>query len=242
MSWIQDAILSLSRGLYPKGRAFKMPSGGALEQLHKALGVSEAQALNDADSILYSIIPDNAIFDEDDATIWEQKLGLVHSAGTTLAVRISAILQKMAYPGTTAPRCAASYIEEQLQAAGFNVYLKENRWPAFGTYHTVTPGMILALPYGLAQYGTPQYGDTQYGTGVDSGGVTIIANHIEEAADSGFVIGSNYRATFFIGAAGLSESLADFASVPIARKDEFRQLILTLKPQQSVGFLFVNYV
>jgi hypothetical protein len=66
----------------------------------------------------------------------------------------------------------------------------------------------------------------------------LIANRIDESLDVTFDIGSNLRATFFVG----GETLGTFADVDIQRKEEFRQLILKLKPVQSIGFLLINYI
>jgi len=36
-------------------------------------------------------------------------------------------------------------------------------------------------------------------------------------------------------------TVGSFANVPLARKNEFRQLILKSKPLHAVGYLFINY-
>jgi len=46
------------------------------------------------------------------------------------------------------------------------------------------------------------------------------------------------RFTFFVGGSGYPNR----ASVPLSRKDEFRHLILKLKPAHSVAFLYIDYV
>lgn len=216
-------------------------TGGIFYRLHRALSVSFKKAWDDLHSIQDAQLPDNPNFTIADARDWYRRLGIYDSGTVSLADMKLAIAQRMSWPVTPLDKQHYQYIEDQLQAAGFNVYVKENRWPAFGTYHTVTPGMILAGPWGLAHYGAVKYGQTNYGTPASAGGVTIIANYIEEAKDAGFVVAPNYRSTFFVGAAGLTESLADFATVPIGRKDEFRQLLIKLKALHAVGFLFVNY-
>lgn len=216
-------------------------SGGILYRLHRALSISFKKAWDDLHQVQNVQLPDNPNFTIADAQDWYRRLGIYDSGLVSLADMKLAIAQRMSWPVTPLDKQHYLYIQEQLRAAGFDVYVKENRWPAFGTYHTVTPGMILAGPWGLAQYGTVEYGDTQYGTLAGAGGVTIIANYIEEAKDAGFVVYPNYRSTFFVGAAGLTESLADFATVPIGRKEEFRQLLIKLKALHAVGLLFVNY-
>jgi uncharacterized protein YmfQ (DUF2313 family) len=100
MSSIKDKIITLTKQLYPTGRAFKMPVNGYFEKLHKALAVSEAQAYEDAISIKYSLLPDNNNFTADDATDWERRLGLPYSPSSTLSDRKAAILRKLQQPGT----------------------------------------------------------------------------------------------------------------------------------------------
>lgn len=225
-----EQIIQLSRDLYPLGRAFKMPIGGELEQLHAALAESEAQAFDDACSILDSTIADNANFSADDAAAWENRLGLI--TGSVLADRILAINQKLNYPGTDAPRQHYSFIEDELQAAGFNVKVYENNFSGL----TQTPEQILGTSAGASYHATT----VQHATAQQHGGQysNKVANYIEEAKDATFVIGSNYRSTFYISGTPIDT----FADVLASRKDEFRQLILKLKPAQTVAFLFVNYV
>jgi len=241
MAWIDDTLLELKKQLYPSGRAFKMPPNGTFEKLTKALAVSEARAYNDAISILDSMIPDNANFTTDDATQWERRLAIISNPATPLSARKAAILQKMAYPGTDAPRCAASYITAQLQAAGFNVKIYENRFfiGSPGMWVTQTPSEILGVDVGDAAYNLFGYGELGYGDTFALSGVTKIANYIEEAKDELFVVYPNYRSTFFIAD---PSSITTFATVAATRHDEFRQLILQLKPVQAVGFLFINYL
>ncbi len=229
-------ILALYRQAYPKGRAFRMPVGGDLEKLHNGLIVSEAQAYSDAIAILDSILPDNSNFTEDDATDWERRLGMIYSPLVSLADRKLAILRKMNHPGTIKARQHYLYLEGQLQAAGFDVYVYENRFALYPTgYETRNP---LVVSGGLGSYNNQfndfQFGDTQFGTVYNN----IIANYIEEEKDFGFDVGDNLRSTFFIG----GSPIGTFANVDLNRKDEFRQLISKIKPAQTVGYLFINYV
>ena len=65
----------------------------------------------------------------------------------------------------------------------------------------------------------------------------LIANSLDPVADSGFDIGTNFRSTFFIG----GEVPGTFADVETQRQTEFRQLVLKIKPVQTVAYLFINY-
>lgn len=238
MPSLGDKIFSLTKQLYPTGRAWKIPVGGYLEKLHFGLKVSEEQAYLDAIAIKYSILPDNNNFTVDDATDWERRLGLITNQLTPLADRKLAISRKLNQPGLAPAKGNWRYLQKQLQAAGFDVYVYENIFPFY-----YPDGNITKTPFEVSgdssffidnQYGDWQYGDIQYG----GKWTKFVANHIDETRDWSFVIGNNLRSTFFIGAS----PIGTFANVDINRKDEFRQLILTIKPVQTVGFLFINYV
>lgn len=231
-----DNILNLTQQLLPDGRAFRLPENGMLKEVYFALSLSENRAYNDALSVLDAILPDNADFTEDDATDWERRLGLITADGVTLEDRKKAIARKMNHPGTIAARQHYLYIQGQLQAAGFNVYVFENRFP-YGGGEYVTRSIfdiIGTTGIDIFQHGDAQHGDAQHGGTY----ANIIANHIDEVRDRQFWITDNLRNTFFIG----GTPLGSFANIPIERKAEFRQLILKLKPAHMIGYLLVNYV
>jgi len=231
MPSVIDLINKLSRQLFPNGRAFKFPFAGVIDKLNAAFAKSEARAYGDALSILDSVIADNPNFDEVDATQWERRLGIINGSASPLPVRILAINQKLNYPNTDAPRQHYTFIQQQLRDAGFDVYIYENN---FGGV-TKTPSQILGTTSGEALHSTTVYhGTIQHGAGYNN----KIVNYIDESLDATFVVGSNYRSTFYIS----SNVIDVFASIPTVRKNEFRQLILQLKPAQTCGFLFVNYV
>ena len=84
------------------------------------------------------------------------------------------------------------------------------------------------------QHGDGQHGDDQHGGGFSQ----FIANSLDQEQDANFSEGSNLRSTFFIG--GATPGL--FANVDSEREKEFRQLVLRVKPVQTVAYLFINYV
>ena len=255
MSVIDD-ILKLTDQLYPSGRAFKLFKNSDLKKLHQALGLSEERAYNDALSVLDSILPDNDNFSSDDASDWERRLGMITNESVSLDSRKSAILRKMNHPGTIPARQHYLYLQGQLRSAGFDVYVHENRFFEGGIWVTKTPEELtivdLATQMGDAQMGDFQMGGTviSLGTSVQMGDAQMgdfqmggsfnnkIVNYIDETIDETFNVGDNLRSTFFIGGTPVGQ----FSSVPLSRKDEFRQLILKIKPAQTVGYLLVNYV
>lgn len=232
-----DKIITLTKQLYPTGRAFRMAVDSYKLRLHRALAVSEAKAFTDGLSTLNTAIPDNDEFTEEDAEAWEHRLGLITNNAVPLATRKAAIIRKMNHPGTVPARQHYTYLESQLQAAGFDVYVHENRFPiGGGDYETKTPEEVTggSAPLQMQHGNPPQHGDGQHGTGIWN----IIANNLDEDLDSSFNIGSNLKSTFFIGGA----YLGDYADVDESRKLEFRQLVLRIKPVQTIGYLFINYV
>lgn len=258
----QEKLLRLTKQLVPTGRAWKMPEGGYHEALHIGLGISQAQAYDDALTILKSMLPDNDEFTEDDATDWERRLGITSSSLTYLEDRKDAILRKLAFPGINPAKGHYGYIESQLQDAGFNVYVYENLFPVYypDGYESVSPLYILPdvitgrmgmnnmgqINMGnkvsyykdqliLAQFGRFQMGDINMKQYVWA---NKVANFIEEEKDYKFNTTTNYAATFFIG----GSTLGSYANVPAVRKNEFRQLILKLKQAQCCAFLYINYI
>jgi hypothetical protein len=225
-------ILNLSNQLYPTGRAFKNVVGGWRETLHRALAYSENEAYSAALSTFDSAIPDNSNFTADDAADWEKRLGIV-TGNTDLETRKMAIRQKLNYPGLTKARGNYRFVEKQLRDAGFDVYVYENRFPdGMGGYVTQDPVTIAGIG-SLSRHGEINHGEANHGPYFSN----IVANFLDEDKDNNFNFGTNLRSTFFI----CGPNIGDYASVPLVRKEEFRHLILRLKPAQTVAFLFINY-
>lgn len=233
-----DDIIKIKRQLYPTGRAFRMPIDSYLYKLHIGLGLSEAQAYEDSVSIFNSLLPDNPDFTSDDATQWEVRLGLITNLTTPLADRMAAIRRKMAAPGIQPAHAHYLYLERQLQAAGFNVNVYENRFATYPTgYISMAPIDIWPAPANYTaqtQYGQFKYGQRKYGLYYTN----MVANSIYQSQDNNFDIGNTFASTFFIG----GPTLGTYGTVLASREIEFRQLILSIKQPQNIGFLFINYI
>jgi len=233
MTLIQS-LIKLTKQLYPTGRAFKIADASWRRRAHEALAQSEEQAYEDALSTFDSMLADNDNFTAEDATSWERRLGLITNELVPLADRKAAILRKYNHPGTIPARSNYRYIEAQLQAAGFNVYVTENRFPdGFGGYTTKTPQEFSGETFPQIQLGDAQLGDFQLGDII----LDLCVNNLDETIDAQFNIGESFVCTFFI-----SDPYGQFADVPVIRKNEFRQLILKAKQTQSVAILLVNYI
>lgn len=253
MSSVGDKLLALTRQLFPTGRAFRVGYGSTKEKVLTALTKSEARYHADALKILNSILPDNDGFTVDDATLWEHRLGMITNPLVSLSDRKTAIIRKMQHPGNILARQSAGYLEDQLQLAGFNVFVYENipvqtienliidnlgpdqlgdfqlGDQQLGDVYSVNSDLFDAVQLGDSQLGDFQLGQYEYNN--------KIANSITRASDVFFNFGT-YRRTFFIGGA----TLGQFADVDSEREAEFRQLILKCKPTQTVGFLLIQYV
>lgn len=225
-----DKLVRLSKILFPTGRAFKMFSDSEFEKLTKALVKSEERFYNDAKFLLWAVLPDNANFTADDCTDWERRLGLPYSPLSTVVDRKAAITRKLNAPGINPAKGHYLNLERQLQLAGFNVNVYENI-PVTDPVSAGWSSLTAPLQYG---------NNSQYGIGLQYGVyyTNMIVNSIDEAKDAMFNLGGSFACTFFIGGA----TVGSIANVPLVRKNEFRELILKLKPVQNVGLLYINYI
>lgn len=220
-------LLKVTKRLYPTGRAFRVPSGSKLEQLHKALSLSEQRAIDSATiEVFNSLIADNDQFTEDDAAIWEARLSIISNQLTDLDSRKAAIRRKYFAPSGENPALQHYLrLQQSLQDAGFDLFVHEN-------FAGQSPGDITPVSSVQHSPSSVQHGNINHGGST----LEIIANSILPSGDAGFLVG-DLRSTFFIGA----DTLGDFANVPLSRQSELRQLILTLKPVQAIGYMLVNY-
>jgi hypothetical protein len=225
---LTDIFVGVVQELYPTGRAFYLQNNGNLNLLHQAINRSFIRVVEDARLTIEGVFPTSDEFGLLDAELWEFRLGLAINPALTLQERKEAILRKMAYPRNQKARQSKSFIETQLQLAGFNVFVHENTQP----YRT--PGDIVLLDLGITQHG----GSTQHGSGTTHGSINfeVIANY--PVIDESYSIGGNLWATFFIG----GEILGEVANIPQSRRLEFKELVLKLKPAHTVAFTFINFI
>lgn len=227
-------LTKLIKQLLPKGRAFRFPAGGNASQTFDAISDVCNTALTDVLGILDTILPDNPNFTSVDATIWEQRLGLTQYSND-LEQRKKAIMRKLTYPGECLGRLSKSYFEAQLRAAGFDVYVYQNKFSdGQGGWVTINPGSGSGsyTQHGPATHGIDLHGSNGFPY------ESRITNHVNKIYEptTGYS-DVELRATFFIG----GSTFPNFAQVPAEREAELRQLILTLKAQHTVGFLIIQY-
>ena len=224
-----DDIFKLLQGLFPTGRAWRLICDR--EKVYKVYAEFLAEAINRKRSVLDQL-PDNPNFTEDDADTWERRLA-IFTQNTDLESRKQAIARKYGSPGSSLYRQSAPFLEGQLQLSDFNVFVHENRFDdGFGNFSPMAPEDV-AISATESNHGTFNHGERNHG----SVSFDIIANGITPEDDANFEI-VNLAQTFFIG----GQTVGNFTTLPISRREEFRQLVLTIKPAQSIAFLFINFV
>ena len=221
-----DKLLKLTKQLYPNGRAWWMRKSGIFEKIHEALTYSESLVIEKIRSISDSILADNENFTTEDASNWERALALFNNSSLSLYLRKQSILRKYKHPGDILYRQSSLYLQGQLQAAGFMVWVHENR---FGD-----PPSIYQLSSAL--YDTFLYGSLNYGA-FSNVSFDIIFNSIYD--ETGQIGDYNHqRAAFFIG----GETFLDRVSLNKVREKEFRELVLKLKPAHTAAILFIDFI
>lgn len=206
-------ILKLTKQLFPTGRAFRVPKNGVLEKLLLGLAESEARLDQFALNTLNRIIPDNNSFTEEDATQWERRLALRVNTVTSLESRKKLILRKYQFPGNIRARQNYRYMEDQLQLAGFEVTVTEN----------LSGGSVGAYSEFVHDFEAEHGFDTEMG----SSSLDIIANSIKKGEV--FTL-NDARGCFYIS-----------GNVQPDLIESFRQLVLALKPANTVAVLNLTY-
>lgn len=232
---LADIFSNLASQLYPTGRAFYMQKGGVMDNTHLAFNRSFIRVISDARLTIDSTFPDNENFSADDCTLWEYRFGMVTDTTLSVQQRRAAIYRRMSRGRNVPARQHQSYIEAQLQLAGFDVYVYENGFIEGGVRVYKKPEEIIAGSAGEVQHG----GLSQHGIGMQHGGGTsqVIANSYKPN-EVFSVSDSKLWASFFIA----GSTLGSIAEIPAKREEEFRELVLKLKPAHLIAFTFINYI
>ncbi len=209
-----DHIIKLTKQLLPTGRAWRLPDNGVFRKLMYALGKSEQRAIQFAYDTLNRILADNENFTADDATEWERRLSIIAGVGyVPLETRKANIIRKYQFPGGFLNRQNYRYIEAQLQLAGYSVTLTENY---------VDFGSVSATRHDTA---------TKHGTSTKHGNVVANDDIIANSVYRGEVFNiDTFKGCFYID-----------GSIPVNAVNSFRQLVLTLKPANTVAILRLTY-
>lgn len=218
-----DDIVKLKKQLLPTGRAFNIPVGGDFEKLLLGLADQESDSFNDALSILDMIIPDNANFSVADAVRWEKVLSISASGNDSLANRMAAIYRKMQFPSGAKGRQHKNYLEGQLRAANFDVKVYE-----YGDIKDYFTNKVHSLD-------TKHSFSTIHGSGYEIPFYNeIVANYLNKEMEIPVTPTlDNLRNIFWIA----GDTFDEFPNIPPFRIEEFRHIILTIKPLHTVAFL-----
>lgn len=220
-----DDIVKSKKQLLPTGRAFYAKNGGNFDKLLRGLAAEEAEAVNKSIGLLNSIIPDNEYFTEEDCAAWENTLSISASLLDSIENRKAAIYRKMQFPSNTKGRQHKNYLEGQLRAANFDVRIYEysdikNNFSS--TVHSQDVDHSFTTVHG--GWEIPSY------TG-------IIANFLDETLETPVPPTiENLKNIFWIAGA----SFGQYANIPPYRIEEFRNIVLTIKPLHTVAFLRVT--
>ncbi len=235
---LADKFISLTKQLFPTGLAFHIFPKSWKEAYYKAINIQQQSAYVAVSNINRKLLPDNSEFDETEADKWERALAITPSQGATIQERRDEIARKLAHPGPYLNRQSKEYLQAQLDAAGFNCKVYENRFDdGVGGHETKSPfevfGVDETLPTSQDQLGDSQLGGSQLGAKWKY----LIVNSVENEKDQNFDIGLVLGQTFFIS----GDPITTPATINSNREKEFRRLVLKVKPAQTVAFLNINY-
>lgn len=189
------------------------------------LAGERVKAINSGIGILNQIIPDNEYYSADDATRAENLLGIYSEDSNTLENRKLSIYRKMQFPNNTKGRQHKSYLQHQLNQAGFNCKIYE--WDDVKNY-------VISTEHST---GTEHSSDTEHVSLLFPSYDQIIANFINPNQEDEIMLTlSNVVNTFWISSADFNTPM----NLPANRVTEFRNLILHIKPLYTIGLIKVT--
>lgn len=238
----------------PTGRAWK---GENITAVCKAVGAESRRQqleINDTASI------ENMLFG-DNLENWEECLGLISEG--LVSERELAVTRKLSDIGGL----KASDVERELQAAGFNLYVYENRFDPgtidytkyysyfgdaeFGSdefsevlrYYSINPYVFKNNIPSISGFGESFFGESYFGYNSGGVGAELFARG---SFDDDFLLWNSlltaskirYQYSFFIA----GSAWGTIADVSADRRAELRRLIMEIKPMAMWAFGFINYV
>lgn len=242
-------ITSFTKRLFPKGIGLRFKDAGNIDSLIKGVSGTSQKYFEGVHAIYDSMMPDNDNFSIADADAWEKKIGIIQAPGVGLDDRKAAIYQKMFFPVYAAPRQHYLFIQDQLRAAGFDVYIhlnpsglspEEILSPIDALFHGDDVEHADAIEHAsFAIINSQHDSDLEHGDEVEHGASfdNVVVNYLERDRDASYLFANNFKFAFYIA----GPTLTEFADVTLSRREEFRQLILQLKPMHTQAFLFINF-
>jgi len=251
-----DTLVSM----LPRGRAFNVPEGSVMDKLFRGIAKSFEKYQEDANFLKEQLSPLTEGFSTEDAKLWEERLWILTKTDNfDFDLRKEIILQRMRYPGKFLGRNSAAYMEFLLKDAGFgdNVRVFANRFSdGAGGIESLSPSFLdvsifmddsgSAPEQAFMDDRTEVAGNTSFmGRFGVAGIVQLVLNTIApDLGDDEIIIpipNDKLKYTFFISG-GNGIEVSDILIIPKDRELEFRLLILTSKPAESLGILNVQYV
>ncbi len=142
---MSDLFTRILQALLPTGRAFRLWVGSQLRQYIEGLSGFLADIRQHIDLIWLDTQPSSTrALDE-----WEAQFGLPNGAGMATPDRIERLNGEWAATGGQSPR----YIQDVLQAAGFDVYVHEWWVPGSSPIETRDPNAYVTEAAGTWRYG-----------------------------------------------------------------------------------------
>lgn len=248
-------LFNLYATLLPDGRAFDIKNSYNFRKIFDAVSRLQDDLINDSENVLIGLDPNNEYFTEEQAKKLEKRYGLYINESLDFATRKQRLISRMTAPGDQLAKQHWSYIQKRLRDSGFDVYVHENRFTSSvlgsGYAGTAFAGTAFAGSEGFDYYAinpettgyTEQcnnYIDVSKDTPPEafmSTAGTMFAG-TAYATDPPVESDDWWKGCFFIG----GETFGTLAEVEQTRKNEFRHLILKLKPAHSRAYLLIYYI
>jgi len=236
-----DDIFRQKLSLLPTGRAFWTFPREIRNVFLRVMAKEDKRLVDDAETVKAGVVPEHNDFNTTHAKAWERALKLPISPNLTLSQRKAVIARKLNHPGDILGRGSSPYLNWTVQQAGFGVNLYRNRFDGEAKF----PDEMVGNQY----WDDTEYGEAQYG----GYGVELIANHLEPKRDINDHFPNGLSDMYAIGRKAMRAVIyiADdlqfdnsgnaYAQIPLNRRTEFRNLILTVKPSRSIALCFVEY-
>lgn len=236
-------MLTLIIRLFPRAEAWRIAIGSWLRKLLDGFASLPAAARIFIDRVYEQLAPGSV--DAENLADWERQFGINFPSASETDRRL-AIAAKWAATGGQSPQ----YIEDTLQAAGFNVYVHEWWVPPNEAPRTARDPRDYANQPLIGQYQCIPDSETQHEcTDVPNGPQCTewLMNEVNYIVNDNLTpiapppIPSDpdrWRFFIYIGA----ETFPNFAEVSMFRRDEFRELLLTICPAQQWIVTLVDYV
>lgn len=244
-------MINLFKHLLPSGRAWKLTHESNLRNFFKALVPDTNEKPREfADNLYGDIFPETTR----QLVEWERQFGLPIAPSLSVAQRRDRLAAKWRDRGGQSPK----FIQDTLRSNGFNVYVHDwwepSSAPAAGTLAQATarnPLTVINSTYSvvipmvdcgeeLAACGE-EWAECGNYSSVVGFGYPLVNKFIYDSDDVGYNVPSDpTKWPFFMYIGG--QNFGDVAEIPAARRYEFEELILRIRPTQLWIGVIVRYV